>query len=333
MSKHKEGRDEVVLDPDLAIIDSHHHLFVRPQLHYLLDDYLEDVHAGHKLVASVYVETQYEAYATGPELLRPLGEIAFADRMGALADSGHGGGCRVAAAVVGHADLGAGDAVAELLDQALALAPERLRGFRQMAMAHSDARALRFLGQPPPSDLLTRPAFHAGLKHLARRGLSFDATVFHHQLAELGAIAQAHPDLTIVLNHLGLALAMDLPEVERDHTYRAWGLAIRELARQPNVVCKVGGLGTAYWGFGFNERPGPATYLELASAWRPFVETAIEAFGPARCMMESDFPADGRSCGFVPLWNALKHITRACSAQDKAALFHGTAARVYRIAI
>jgi hypothetical protein len=97
------------------------------------------------------------------------------------------------------------------------------------------------------------------------------------------------------------------------------------------VVCKIGGLGTVYWGFGFDNRPGPTGYLELAKAWGPYVEAAIDAFGVDRCMMESDFPADGRSCGFVPLWNALKHITRGCSVGERNSLFHATAIRTYRI--
>jgi predicted TIM-barrel fold metal-dependent hydrolase len=86
------------------------------------------------------------------------------------------------------------------------------------------------------------------------------------------------------------------------------------------------------WGFGFETRETPIGHLDLADAWRPYVETGLEAFGADRCMMESNFPPDGLSCGFVPLWNALKHIVRNASADEKAALFHDTAARVYRLA-
>jgi predicted TIM-barrel fold metal-dependent hydrolase len=107
---------------------------------------------------------------------------------------------------------------------------------------------------------------------------------------------------------------------------------MQDLARQPNVYCKVGGLGTSYWGFGFNERSDVIGYREAAEAWKPYVESAIEAFGADRCMMESNYPNDGRSCGFVPLWNAMKHIVKNYSADEKTALFSGTASRVYRIA-
>jgi len=108
---------------------------------------------------------------------------------------------------------------------------------------------------------------------------------------------------------------------------------LRDLARRPNVTCKIGGFGMPLWGFGLSEddRSEPVGFGELATTWAPYVDAAIDAFGPARCMMESNFPVDGRTCGFVPLWNALKHIVRAYSPTEKAALFHDTAARVYRI--
>jgi predicted TIM-barrel fold metal-dependent hydrolase len=332
MSKRGEGRDEAIIDAGMPIIDTHHHLFDRPALRYMFEDYLEDAGAGHNVVASVYVETQAMARREGPEWLRPLGEVEFANGVAAMSASGSYGPCRVAAAIVGYADLSRGAVVGELLDRCVAAAPERFRGVRQITMDHADPAALRFLTNRPAPGIMQRPGFGPGLRELARRGLSFDAAVFHTQLPELGAVAAEHGELTIVLNHLGLALALDGGAEARAEVFRTWRESLRALARHPNVFCKVGGLGTAYWGFGFSERTEPAGYLELAAAWGPYVETAIEAFGASRCMMESNYPADARSCGFVPLWNALKHVVRDCSAEEKAALFHGTAARAYRIA-
>jgi L-fuconolactonase len=157
--------------------------------------------------------------------------------------------------------------------------------------------------------------------------LCFEATIFHHQLPELEQLAADFPDTTIVLDHMGLALAIGLDPNGRQAVFDDWRAKMVSLARHPNVICKVGGLGTAYWGFGFDLRTDPTTGDELASAWRPYVETAIEAFGFDRCMTESDYPADARSCGFVPLWNALKTIVRSCADDDKYKLFNGTAAR------
>lgn len=331
MLKRNEGRDEAILDPDLVIIDTQHHLFDRPSLRYMLEDYLDDVYAGHKVLASVYVETRAMARPDGPEWLRPIGEVEFANGVAAISSSGGYGPCRVAAAIVGYADLSVGDAVAQTLDRALSTAPDRFRGIRQIALAHPSEAAFRYLTHRPHPDLLHSPGFRPGFRQLAPRGLSFDALVFHHQLPQLAALANDHPHTTIVLNHIGLPMAMDMDAGAREDVFRSWRESIRDVARHANIVCKIGGLGTAYWGFGFDTRSEPTGYRELASAWKPFVETAIEAFGVDRCMMQSDFPADGRSCGFVPLWNALKYIVSNCSAEEKAALFHRTAARVYRI--
>jgi predicted TIM-barrel fold metal-dependent hydrolase len=97
------------------------------------------------------------------------------------------------------------------------------------------------------------------------------------------------------------------------------------------VVAKLGGLGMRLFGFGFHEAPTPPDSEQLARAWRPYVETCIDAFGPARCMFESNFPVDQLSCSYVALWNAFKRISAGMSADERAALFSGTASRVYRL--
>jgi L-fuconolactonase len=331
VQKRFEGRDEPVLFPEIAIVDSHHHLFDRPTGRYLFEDYLSDINLGHKVVASVYVETLAMARQDGPELLRPLGEVEFANGVGAMSASGTYGPSRVAAAIVGYADLSAGPEVGELLDRAIAAAPDRFRGVRQLTMDHPDEALWRFVTNRPAPGLLHSPGFRPGFAQLAARGLSFDAAVLHHQLPEIGDLAGAFPETTIVLNHMGQALGLDRSPDERIDAFTNWRAQLQELAQRPNVVCKIGGLGLPFWGFGFERRTDPIGYLELAETWRPFVETAIEAFGVDRCMMESNFPADGRSCGFVPLWNALKHIVRDASDDEKATLFRETATRVYRI--
>lgn len=325
------GRDEPILDPDLAIVDSHHHLFDRSPLRYLLDEYLADARAGHRIVASVYVETQAFVRSDGPEMLRPLGEIEFANGVGAVAASGVYGDCRACAGIVGYADLRFGDAVGELLDRALALAPERFRGIRQVTIEPRNNTSFRWMTSRPPTDVMRHPRFRDGMRQLEARGLVFDSAIFHHQFGELTQLADAFPSMTIVLNHMGIAEPLSYDDAARRQAFIEWKDGIRELARRPNVICKVGGLGLPHWGLGFHERTDPIGYQEIAAAWKPFVETSIELFGPQRCMMESDFPPDGRSAGFVPLWNALKYITRSCSPQDKAALFHDNAVRVYRL--
>jgi predicted TIM-barrel fold metal-dependent hydrolase len=331
--KRLEGRGEAIVEPDLPILDTHHHLFLRPAVRYLFDDFQDDVRAGHRIVGSVYVEAQSMLRPDGPELMRPLGEVEFANGMGAMAASGLFGEGRVCAAIVAHADLMAGDAVAEYLDAALALAPQRLRGVRQIVFTHPSPALKPLMRYSCPPGMLMEAKFRAGFRQLVARGLSFDATVFHTQLDELCDLADAFPEADIVLDHLGLAMNLGLSDTERAHTFEAWREGLRRLARHPKVCCKVGGLGMPYWGFGFERREDTVGSAELATAWRPWVETAVEVFGAARCMVESNFPPDGISCGWVPLWNALKLVTRGCSADERASLFHRSGARFYRVAL
>lgn len=333
LEKREHGRDEPIIDPDLPIVDAHIHLFDRPPLSYLFDDYLADATAGHRIVASVYVETQAFVRRDGPEVLRPLGEVEFANGVAAMAASGAYGPCRVAAGIVGHADLRLGAAVGALLDRCLAVAPDRYRGVRQITLDHPSDAPYRYMSVRPPRDVLDHPRFREGFAEIGRRGLTFDAAIFHNQLGDLAALADAFPDTVIVLNHLGYAMALGEDAAGRRAVFAAWRDGLRAIARRANVICKVGGLGMVPWGFGLDQRREPVGYRELADTWRPYVEEAIAAFGVERCMMQSNYPPDARTAGYVPLWNALKHLTAGCSAGEKAALFHGTATRIYRLAL
>ncbi len=325
------GRDEPIIDPDVPIIDAHHHLFDRPTLRYLFDDYLADIRSGHRIIAAVYIETQAMARPDGPEILRPLGEIEFANGVGAMAASGNYGDCRVCAAIVGHADLRFGQAIGEYLDSALDRAPDRLHGVRQVSLDDPNEAPYRYISHRPPRAIMQHPKFRLGFRELGKRGLTFDAAVFHHQLDEIADLASAFPETTIVLDHSGHAMRLGMDPAGRAEVFETWRKKLLEVARRPNIMCKVGGFGMPFWGFGFEERPDPIGFMELATTWKPFVEASIEAFGANRCMMESNYPLDSRSCGYVPLWNALKYIVRGASSEEKAALFYKTAARVYRI--
>lgn len=328
-----EGRDEPVIDPDLEIVDAHFHLIHRP-VTYMADGYIADVNAGHNIVASVYVETRVFERQTGPEALRPLGEVEFANGIGAMTATGVFGPCHVAAGIVGHVDMSLGDAAGDCLDRCMAAAPERFKGVRHLLLEFDASKEFpTVIGSRPPSGIMDSPGFMPALKQLEARGLPFDVSVFHYQLPDIEKIADAAPNVTFVLNHCGIAAGFKLSPSERQEVFQDWSRNLRSIAQRPNVVCKVGGLGMPHWGFDFEQHVGEVGYADLAKVWRPYVETTIEAFGPERCMMESNFPPDGRSCGFVPLWNALKHITREASPQDKAALFSETAKKTYRLEI
>ena len=333
-TKRHEGRDEPILDPDLPIIDSHHHLFDLPNNRYMVDDYLADVNAGHRIVASIYCETQAFSRKSGPEWMRPVGEVEFANGVGAMTATGVYGPCQVCAGIIGHANLTFGSKVGELLDRCLEAAPDRFRGVRHVTIDYPDDRPFKYvMTYKPPAGVMDTDGFPLGLAEVEKRGLTFDAGIFDPSLPKLAAMVDRFSDLTFVLDHMGTAVGVDMNAEEKAEVFRRWGVGLRELAKRPNVFCKIGGLGMPSWGFGFELREDPVGYLELAEAWRPYVETAIEAFGPDRCMMESNFPPDGRSGGYVPVWNAYKHILRGHSDDEKAALFHRTAARVYRLTI
>ena len=154
---------------------------------------------------------------------------------------------------------------------------------------------------------------------------------YHTQIAELTDLARTFPDTTIVLDHIGAPLSIGAYAGRRDEVFADWRRSIRGLAECPNVCVKLGGMGMRIFGFGFEEQPLPPSSDDLAKAWRPYVDTCIEAFGPQRAMFESNFPVDKVYCSYGILWNAFKKLTAACSADDKAELFFNTAKRTYRL--
>lgn len=322
---------ETAIEPDMPIIDAHHHLMDRPGHRYLFDAYLGDVSAGHDIRATVYIESQAMCRAKGPKALRPVGETEFAAGIAAMSESGKYGGCHVNAGIVGHVDLALGDRVDEALDAHIAAGGGRFRGVRQVALSHPSPEPFRYVLNPPLQGLLQSDAFRAGFAKLGPRGLVFDATVFHTQLGDIAALSEAFPDTIIILDHLGFAMGMGMTKQHRQTVFKHWAQALRDLARHPNVMAKIGGFGLPFWGFGFDRSDTPPDSDMLARTWRPYIEAGIEAFGVDRCMMESNFPVDGMTCDYVTLWNALKKATRGLDAKDRHQLFFETAARVYRV--
>lgn len=323
---------EAALEPELPIVDAHHHFWDLRAFgsRYLFDDMLADLQSGHNVEATVFVEAAAMYRATGPEHLKSMGEIEFARGMGAMSDSGIYGHCRMAAVIVGQVDLRLGDAAGELLDIAMDAAGGRLRGVRHQS-PFDDGEIGSYLRHRMPQHLLQDATFHAGATQLARRDLSLDAWLFHPQLGDVAVLAQALPELRIVLNHVGGMLGVGPYRDRRDEVFAQWRKDMAVLARLPNVHVKLGGLGMPMFGFGFHLHDDPPDSQALAAAWKPAIETCIELFGPGRCMFESNFPVDKQSFGYSEVWNAFKRITRALSATERAELFKGTAARFYRI--
>jgi len=321
---------EPILEPELPIIDPHHHLWIRPGSRYLADDLHADMNSGHNIVATVYVQAQSMYRQTGPSEMRPVGETEFVNGVAAMFASGTLGRSRACAGIIGRADLTLGSRVEPVLLAHLRAGGGRFRGVRHITSWDADAR-LNNPDYPSPPALLMDRTFREGIEALARLGLSFDAMVYHPQLDDVANLAGAFPNLPIVLNHCGVPMRIGTYQGRHDEVYARWSASLRRLATHRNVSVKVGGLGMRYTALGFSERPEPPSSEVVATLCRPYVETCIEAFGASRCMFESNFPVDKVSYSYQVFWNACKRLVSGASPSEKTALFGGTAKRVYRL--
>jgi predicted TIM-barrel fold metal-dependent hydrolase len=326
---------EQPIEADLPICDPHHHLWdqnaARVMPRYLLDEILEDVGAGHNVVSTVFIECGAMFKTDGPEAMRPIGETEFVNGVAAMSASGLYGKARIAAGIIGTADLRLGDAVGAVLDAQIAAGGGRFRGIRRSAAQDSDPAVPKHRTNPP-EHLLARDDFRKGFAQLAPRKLTFEAWCYYRQIPDVTSLARAFPDTTIILNHFGGPLGVGSYAGKAKDVFTEWRTHITELATCPNVVAKLGGINMEVNGFGWHEKPKPPSSQELCDATRNYYEFTIEKFGPDRCMFESNFPVDMVTCSYTVLWNSFKRLTAEYSASDKAKLFHDTAARVYRLA-
>ncbi|MGI9423878.1 MAG: amidohydrolase family protein [Hyphomicrobiaceae bacterium] len=323
---------EAVIEPEVDIIDPHHHLWDRPDWRYMLDDLLVDTASGHNIIGTVFVQCRAFHRATGPRELQPIGESEFAAGVAAMCESGVYGNVRACAGIVSHADMMLGADVERVLQAHIGVAGGRFRGIRHITAWDADSDLMNPNYAPPPHQL-AEPEFREGLKTLGRMGLSFDAWLYHPQVSELTDAARACPDTSIVLDHCGGPLGIGPYAGRREELFAGWARSISDLAQCDNVCVKLGGLGMRINGFGFEDGDDPPTSEALATSWRPYVETCIEAFGADRCMFESNFPVDKGSYSYGIFWNACKRLAAGASDAEKADLFAGTARRFYRLEI
>jgi L-fuconolactonase len=324
--------EEPVLEPEIAICDPHHHFWDFrservPYQRYLLHELIADVNRGHNVRSTVFIEARAMYRPDGPAELRPVGEVEFVQGLAAASASGLYGPCRAAAAIVGHADLKLGDRVQPVLEALRAASPNRFHGIRHTVTWDPHPE----VGNRETEGVLATAGYRAGARVLARMGLSLDTGVCFPQLPELADFARAVPDLTIILNHLG-GLNRVGPFASRDdEVLPAWRSGIAEVAKCPNVNLKLGGIGMPRIGFDWHTRDKPIDSEELAASMAPLMTYCIEQFGPNRCMFESNFPVDKVSFSHPILFNAFKRFSKGYSAPERAALFHDTAVRAYRI--
>ncbi len=333
---------EPILEPELPLIDTHHHLWQRqgggargeswevPSYRYLLEEFLEDCASGHNIVGSVFLQCHSMYRADGPEVMRPVGETEFVAGIAAMSDSGGYGKTRVAAGIVGYADLTSGDWVEPVLEAHIRAGGGRFRGVRHSAGYDADP----IIGNSAPGiqpGLYLRDDFRSGMKRLAALGLSLDAWAFHPQMMDVVDLARAFPAATIIMGHCGGPLGYGVYAGKQDQVFAQWKASVTELAKCQNVTVKLGGMMMRLAAYDYMGLAAPPSSEQLAAYWRPYIETCLELFGAQRCVVESNFPVEKMGIGYAALFNALKRLCSGASAEEKAAIFAGTARRVYRL--
>jgi L-fuconolactonase len=342
---------EPILDPDLPIVDPHHHLWDRrsfsadpngPIKHgfeyvgkiasrYMFEELLADATSGHNVIATVFVDCGAFYRADGPEAYKSVGETEFVNGVAARSASGVYGNFRACAGIVSNVNLEAnGSGAAAILEAHIAAGNGRFRGIRNGAAYDADPDVLGPLARTPPG-LYRSARFREGYATLAPLGLSFDAWLLEPQLPDVIDLARAFPETPMVLDHVGTPLGVASYAGTHAERFPLWRENIRELAKSPNVCVKLGGLAMVFAGFSCHMKQPPATSEEMAAEWKPYIETCIEAFGADRCMFESNFPVDKAGASYVALWNAFKRLAAGCSADEKTALFSGAASRFYKL--
>mmetsp|Transcript_25284 Transcript_25284/g.39666 ORF Transcript_25284/g.39666 Transcript_25284/m.39666 type:complete len:339 (+) Transcript_25284:164-1180(+) len=334
--------EEEVLEPELEIIDPHHHLwdytmvpadkaqdFYKHAPQYLLQEYLEDINTGHKITKTVFVQcfAMYSADESDPEL-RKVGETEFVNGIAAMSASGNYGPCRVAAAIIGECDLRS-DSAEEALKAHLSTS-SRFRGIRQMNF-------------DPTGSIYGQPKFRENFALMEKYGLVFETYQQTDHVYTVTDLARAFPNVTIVLNHLGGPIGPSRfdpnfdykgpsgpPGPEREESWRD---QIKALAECPNVVVKLGGITMPLNGFELHKRETPVGSEELAQLLNPYMGFIIDCFTPARCMFETNFPVDKPSVSYKVLWNTYKRLAhlKGLTPEQKADIFSETARRVYKL--
>ena len=326
---------EPALEPELPICDPHHHFWdMRPQRipyhRYLLHELADDINSGHNVRSTVFIEARSMYRVDGPEEMRPVGEVEFVQGLAAAATTGLYGPGRAAAAIVGHANLNLGDLVEPVLEALQAASPNRFRGIRH-SVTWDPHPELENTAAHPMEGQLASENFRAGARVLASRGLSLEGWLYFPQLPELADFARALPDLTIILNHIGGLIRVGPYADRNEEVLATWRRGIAAVAACSNVNIKLGGIGMPRTGFDWHDRTKPIGSEELAGSMAPFMNYCIEQFGPNRCMFESNFPVDKVAYSYNVMYNAFKRLSQSHSAAERAAMFHDTAARVYRI--
>lgn len=293
----------------VPIVDAHHHIWRLADLPWLSGPPVPRIFGEYGAIRRDYTIEEYIAEAAAAGVVRSVyvqtnwpparavDEVAWVQ---SVADR-HG----FPHAIVGFADLAAPD-VEKTLDAMTAF--PRLRGVRQQLHWHVKD-LYRFADRP---DLMNDPAWRRGLATVGRRGLLFELQVFAGQMADSVHLARDFPDVTLVLMHAGML------EDRSEDGWARWREGMRTLAACPNVVVKLSALGT------FVRRCA-------VDLWRPVIEETVAMFGPDRCIFGSNFPVEKLWTSYADVVAVVASCLARLSEHERAAVWHDTAARVYRL--
>ncbi len=320
--------DEAVVEPDLPVVDPHHHLWDVAAAYYRAPQLAADITAGHRVLATVFVECKAHFDTDGDADLASVGETRFAAHQAkeAVALTGNAG---LVKGVIAYGDPLVKRPEAVLMAH-LDAAQGRMRGVRVRAAWHEHA-AFAAPADGPTQQTLSSRELDRYCSVLSGMGLVLDLWVYHTQLDEAAALARRHPRLTIVLNHCGGPLGIGPYESRQAEVRKAWSASLARVAAQDNVRIKIGGLAMPRTGMSFSADDKPASSIDMVSRWSPYVRTCIDLFGAERSMFESNFPVDKGSCNYVALWNAFKLMSAGYPESQRRALLGRTASNVYAL--
>ena len=269
--------------------------------------------------------------ADGPEEFKVVGETEFVQGIAAVSASGRHGEMRAAAGIVGTADLRLGDRVAagaRGADRGEPAAFSRHPSSRGVGRSHRGS-------QPAGRSAGTRAArsgFRQGYAYLRQYGLTFEGWVYHTHIADLTDLARAFPDTH---DHLQPSRRAD----RRRHVRRTSRRGVRRVEtgrrrRSRSAPTWSRRSAASRWSSTATAGTSASGRRRPTNCWKPMANWyryTIEQFGPRRCMFESNFPVDRLSCSYTVLWNQFKKLTKGFSADERTAMFHDTAMRVYRL--
>ena len=320
---------EEIFEPERPIVDPHFHIFVENEVFpsYRLADLQRDA-SGHHIQQTVFMECEEGYRKDGPEHLRPVGESEWVCELAREAERAPKGTLQIGG-MIGDAQLYNGALAGETLDAHLEASP-LFRGVREMGIWDASAE-IDCAAEASDLNFYGESRFREGFAEVAKRGLCFDAHQYHTQLPSVVNLARAFPETSIIVDHLGSPLGAGPYADKHDEIFPEWQKNVSAVASCPNTFMKLGGIAMPWCGFGWEQRERPPTSDEFVATYARYYDHALQAFGPDRCMFESNFPIDKLSLSYDVLWNAFKKIAAGYSEDEKEALFRGTAIRVYRL--